>query len=839
MCSRKLLPLVLVLFAVVGLNAQSAKLKYAKKKMDDLSYVEAIEIYNQVLEKEDVAEAKINIAECYRKIGDAQNAEFWYGQVVRLPEAEPVTKLYYGQMLQRNGKCELAREWFNQYIEQVPDDLRGQYLARACDYEQELMSKNAGIFEVKHLDFNSDLDDFGPNYYENGIVFASDRDRGAVVDRKHTWTGNPFLELYFVEYKEVKKADDGACGELVYARPEKFSGKLNSKFHDANVTFLGKDKEIFFTRNNFNNGKAGKDDENVVRLKVYTAKNLGDGKWGDLESLPFNSDEYSVAHPALSNDGNTLYFSSDMPGGFGGMDLYLSKKENGRWGPPENLGPQINTEGNELFPFVDQSGRLYFSSNGLIGLGGLDVYYTIEKVPGEWSMPENIGYPINTVSDDLGIVFNEEGTCGFFASDRAGGVGGDDVYSFRKTAAPVEIYVYNEKTNEPIEGAKVVDQCTGQTLMTGKDGTVLLDMKLNTCCTFVANAEGFKENEKEGCTKNIPIGQNVKVEIPLTPDQDFAIEGIVFDDGTGLPLAGATVRLSNDCGQEEPEEVVTDETGRFYFKLEKDCCYKVKATKERYLSGMVENQCTRGLDKSETFNVQLFLSPTIYEGLTDNKDNQNGKDGNDLTNNEPPKYRIRKDPETGLYIDTKTGQPAEGVIDGVTYKGGKIADDVAVNETPQLGVTPREKDEPIAYILHIYYDFDQAYIRDDAIAELDKLLNIMNENPEIIIEIGSHTDARGSKNYNNRLSQRRAESVVRWLGTRGIERDRMIPIGYGETKTVNNCKDFVPCNERDHQLNRRTEFKIIGCKGCIEKDKELISRQNDNVRVDECHGCPF
>ncbi|HMR45093.1 MAG TPA: flagellar motor protein MotB, partial [Saprospiraceae bacterium] len=164
MCSRKLLPLVLVLFAVVGLNAQSAKLKYAKKKMDDLSYVEAIEIYNQVLEKEDVAEAKINIAECYRKIGDAQNAEFWYGQVVRLPEAEPVTKLYYGQMLQRNGKCELAREWFNQYIEQVPDDLRGQYLARACDYEQELMSKNAGIFEVKHLDFNSDLDDFGPNY---------------------------------------------------------------------------------------------------------------------------------------------------------------------------------------------------------------------------------------------------------------------------------------------------------------------------------------------------------------------------------------------------------------------------------------------------------------------------------------------------------------------------------------------------------------------------------------------------------------------------------------------------------------------------------------------------
>lgn len=840
MMSRKLVLTALIGILGIGLaTGQSTRLKRAKQLMDNLNYSQAIQIYNEVLEKNDVAEAKINIAECYRKISDAVNGEYWFGQVVRLPEAEPITKLYYGQMLQRNGKCELAREWFNQYIADAPDDIRGQYLSRACDYEQELMSKNAGIFEVNTLDFNSDLDDFSPFYYEGGLVFSSDRDRGSVVNMDHAWTGHPFLELYFVEGKEVKKSEDGTCGEMVYGRPEKFSAKLNTKYHEAAITFSVKGQELFFTRNNFKDGKTGKDDEGIIRLKVYSAKSLGDGKWGDLESLPFNSDEYSVAHPALSNDGNVLYFVSDMPGGFGGMDLYLSKKENGRWGPPENLGPQINTEGHELFPFVDATGRLYFSSDGLIGLGGLDIYYTMEKAPGDWAMPENIGYPLNSVADDFGVVFNEEGTCGYFSSDRAGGVGGDDLYRFKKTAAPVQILVFNELTGEPIPGATVLDKCTERRLTTGADGTVLIDMKLNTCCTFQASAETYKDNEKEGCTKNIPIGQLVKVEIPLRQDLEFSIEGIVFDDGTGEPLDGATVTLSNDCEEEEPLAVVTNETGRFLFKLNKDCCYKVKASKPGYLSNSIDNQCTRGLTTSENFNVQIFLAPTILSDQQDKvpqiADNQDGK----KPAGDKPKFRIMKDPETGLYIDTNTGQPADDTFDGITYKKGLIDEAIVVAPAPERGPSPSESGEPIAYLLHIYYDFDQAYIRDDAVSELEKLLKIMKETPEIIVEIGSHTDSRGSKLYNNRLSQRRAESVVRWLMDRGIERDRLMAIGYGEVKNVNNCRDFVPCSEREHQFNRRTEFRIVGCKGCVEKDKEILSRPNENVRVDECHGCPF
>ncbi len=849
MMSRNVLSVLLIFFLAIGANAQSSKLKQAKRMMDNLNYIQAIEIYNQVLEKNDVAEAKINIAEAYRKIGDAGNGEFWYGQVVRLAEAEPIAKLHYGQMLQRNGKCELAREWYNQYIEAVPDDLRGQYLSRACDYEQELMTKGAGIFEVKHLDFNSDLDDFGPNYYGDGIIFASDRDKGSMVKREHGWTGQPFLELYYSEAKETEKGEDGMCGEFVYARPEKFGNKLNSKYHDAVVTFAPGGKEIFFTRNNIIGRKVGKDDEGYVRLKVYSASEVSDGKFGNLESLPFNSDEYSVAHPALSPDGNTLYFASDMPGGFGDMDIYLSKKESGRWGPPENLGPAINSEGREVFPFMDINNRLYYSSDGLIGLGGLDIFYTTEKVPGEWSIPENVGFPINTISDDLGVIFNEAGTCGYFASNRAGGVGGDDIYSFKKVAVPVEVYVYDSETDEPIEGAVVLEDCNGRELVTGEDGTAIIEMKLAACCNFNASADGYNENEEEACTNEL---ENGRVEIPLEPSLKYSLEGIVFDDGTGLPMEGAVIEVTDDCDGDPIDTYITDNSGRFQFDLKGDCCYAVKGSKQRYLADMKENLCTADGESPEA--VKLFLSPTVYPpDVTPppgpgGEDNDDENQGDPYTNINKPEPQFNKDPiykdEDGLWRDQTNGELADGYItiagEEVLFQKGDAPDDFELTPTRIPAPDPqRTEGGTIPYLVHIYYDFDQSYIRDDAKPELEQLYTTMTMNPEIIIELGSHTDARGSKSYNKRLSQRRAEAVVKWLVSKGIARDRMVPVGYGETMTVNGCKDFIPCSERDHQLNRRTEFRVIGCKNCADKTEKIISQPSTSMKIDECSDCPF
>ncbi len=371
---------------------QSAKLKKADENMEALNYQAAIQMYNEVLEKDDDPQAKINIAECYRKVNDPSNAEYWYGQVVRLPQAEPIHKLYYGQMLQRNGKCDLAKEWFEKYVNDVPGDMRGQYLLQACDYVDELRTKNSGIFEIAHMSFNSNLDDISPAYFNNGIVFASERDLGTSVKRNHGWTGNPFLELYFIEAKQMRGED---CGNVMYGSPEKFSDELNSRYHDAAVTFSDDEKQIFFTRNNYEDGKVGKSDDGIMKLKVYSADIKGKNEWQNLNGLPFNSDEYSVAHPTLTPDGKKIFFSSDMPGGFGGMDLYVSDQEGNRWGPPLNLGPSVNTEGNEVFPYFHKSGKLYFASDGLIGLGGLDIYYIEEDGNGGWTEVENLGDPVN------------------------------------------------------------------------------------------------------------------------------------------------------------------------------------------------------------------------------------------------------------------------------------------------------------------------------------------------------------------------------------------------------------------------------------------------------------
>jgi len=248
MLHRPLLAVLICLLSWSALSAQNSRLKRAKKFHDNLAYYEAIELYNLILEKDDNPEAKIYLADAYRKINDTENAEFWYGQVVRLPEAQPVHKLYYGMMLQRNGKCDLAKEWYTQYVEAVPDDTRGQYLEKACDFEEELNLKNASIFEINPLSINSKLDDFSPAFSKKGIIFASERDRGSSIKRAHSWTGNPFLELYNVEVKD-NSSEDEPCS-FSYSVPKKYSSEINDKFHEAAVTFTP-NKTWWFRWNGF------------------------------------------------------------------------------------------------------------------------------------------------------------------------------------------------------------------------------------------------------------------------------------------------------------------------------------------------------------------------------------------------------------------------------------------------------------------------------------------------------------------------------------------------------------------------------------------------------------
>ncbi|MCB0528734.1 MAG: OmpA family protein [Saprospiraceae bacterium] len=809
----KITPLFIafMLLCVFNAHAQSGLLRRADDAMRELDYITAITLYQQVLEKEDNGEAKVNIAECYRKINDTENAEYWYSQVVQMPNARSIHRLYYGMMLQANGKCDLAKVWLKQYIKEAPDDARGQYLARACDLEEELMTKNRGFYVVSHMPFNSNLDDFSPAILGQSVVFASDRDQAGPVKRTSMWTGNPFAELYKASF-DIAGIHPG---DFRYGIADKFSKEINTKYHEASVSVAADGRTIYFTRNNFSDGKTGRSDEGLVKLKIYSAITDGNDGWAGVTELPFNSNEYSVAHPSLSADGQRLFFSSNMPGGYGGMDLYVSYLENGRWGPAINLGPIVNTEGNEIFPFIDPNNRLYFASNGHIGLGGLDMYYTTGDGRDKWNLPVNLGFPMNSTGDDFGICFGGDLTWGYFSSDRPGGAGRDDIYGFQKSASPVEIFVYDAQTKIPVNGAAVANSKTDLTLTTGPDGKIAFDMRYADCADFSVGKKGYEPIVKTGCTNETMPGEITRIEIPLQKQANFVLQGIVFDMTDGYPASDARVEISNDCGKPAATAYITGPDGRYTFKLDKSCCYTVKASKDGFIAATSESNCTKDLDKSATLKANLNLLPY--------------RDGEGFIVGTPVNTRTdgpRYDDATGLYLNPDGTLADFDLGNGLIVRNGILFDNGTPSK-PQKNTWERGSQ---GFLVHLYYDFDQVQVRSDSRQELDKLAQTLRENPDLQVEISSHTDSRGSDDYNLDLSQRRADAVVEWLAQHGITRDRLTGKGYGETHPVNHCTNGVHCSESEYQMNRRTEFRITGSGVTISQPRG---------KKEPCPGCPF
>lgn len=828
--------LVFILFST-ALIAQKAKLERANREFEQFNYSEAIILYQEILEKNDVSEAKIKLAESFRKVDNMGEAEYWYGQIVHLPEAEPIYALHYAQALQANGKCDLAKEWFSKYNEAAGGTIRSGNLITTCDKEvvDQLLRSRKDFYQIQHLkQINTKYDDFGPVFYKKGLVFSSERDNTGPATRIHDWTGFPFLELYYSDVDTVNaenlefKYDD---------KPSKYDNKLNTKYHDGPIAFAPDQSTVYFTRNNIDErNRIGKDSEGTIRLKIFSAKNK-DGKWSDLQGMPFNSDEYSVAHPTISADGKTMYFSSDMPGGFGGMDLYYSVFDGGQWSPPKNMGPRINTEGHEVFPVIHpKTGRLYFSSDGHAGLGMLDVFF-VDNNEGVWGPVINIGFPINSNADDHGLILNDDENFGYFVSNRDGGVGRDDIYSFRYAAATVEVLVYDENTGEPIEEAEVLNDCSNLLLKTGANGKVIFEMPLNTCCTFLASKQTYDDNKRDTCTNGMKPGADLLVKIPLSRPLDFEIEGIVYDEKTGEVIPDAKVTLIPDCTG-KPISVATDAKGHYSFILNKNCCYDLKAEKKDYLTKSTDKPyCTKGLKESKKFVHNFYLNKYLIEGeVTGKTDGSTGyttDGGTFIPKQKPPGAGTGYFNNTGEWVE----MPNPGTPGYYTNTGEWVSTEGGNNGGPC----------PVTFVLeHIYYDFDKAYIREDAEEPLAELIKILEDNPDLIVEIGSHTDARGSSRYNEKLSQRRAKSVVKYLEGKGIPANRLEYQGYGENQPTNECVDEVPCDEEKHQRNRRTEFRVVGLLDGTRYNCDTNARVDEHSvepiilkKIDRCENCPF
>ena len=416
-----LLNLAVVLFAIGQVTAQEQKLAKADKLYEKFAYVDAIKTY------ENIAEKGYKSVDLFQKLGNAHyfNSEFekankWYAELFALgQELEPEYYYRYSQTLKSVGDYQKADEMLAKFASKNGSDERAKLFREKRDYLQEIKN-NSGRYTIENAGINSGESDYGTAFSNGKLIFASSRQSG-VTKKVDKWTNQSFTSLYAAAVKS-----DGTLDT-----PEKFSGKIETKFHEATPAFTKDGKTMYFTRNNYLNGKKQTDDNKVILLKIYRAT-LVDGKWSDVIELPFNSNDYSVAHPALSPDDKMLYFASNMPGTIGQSDIFkVNINSDGTFGTPENLGKGINTQGKETFPFISDDNELYFSSDGHPGLGGMDVFKSSSSDSG-FNEPQNVGEPVNGKQDDFAFMIDVKTQNGFFSSNREGGLGFDDIYKFKE-----------------------------------------------------------------------------------------------------------------------------------------------------------------------------------------------------------------------------------------------------------------------------------------------------------------------------------------------------------------------------------------------------------------------
>ncbi len=614
-----------LLLTSLSLQAQSGRLRAANKQYENYSYLTAVRLYEDVLRGKagnaaETREAMTKLAFSYRKLQDTRNAERVYGELIaNYPDLESELYLYYAQALASNGKSREAQKMYSQYGQRQSNDLRGR-TGTITYMDLSKFYLDSSSYRIQNLPINSRQADFSPAYYKKGLVFVSSRDEGGIIKRVFSWNQTPFLDLYsFPDTNQlripgfdpvVKPAatavlgGGGPAGEQsveavaenkLISKSEKFSRTLNTKYHEGPVTFTQDQNFIVFTRNNGSKGKSAKSSDGVRKLKLYSGV-FRNNRWHDITELPFNNSEYSVGHPSFAPDDQKLYFVSDMPGGFGGTDLYVVEYTNGQWGTPVNMGKEVNTEGNEMFPFADAAGNLYFASDGHAGLGGLDVFYAELKDGVPVREVQNVGYPINSEKDDFGLITDRTRSTGYFSSNRRKGISDDDIYSFRRSCKQLNILVFDAKTGAALEAAdvRIVRNGSNQDLkMTNTEGKTDLCLDVNTEYEFKAVKEGYAPNSVRFSTLTQSNRPQMNVSIYLEKTENTIVRGVIKTEVNQKPAEGVKVTLRNDKDKSE-KTVITGPDGGYEFDVKPNAPYTITAQKDKYATKRTQGKIAKG-----------------------------------------------------------------------------------------------------------------------------------------------------------------------------------------------------------------------------------------------------
>jgi len=511
--------LLLALVSGFSLTAQNKDTKKADKHFARLEFVEAAEDYNKLVAngKADAYVYK-QLAESYYNIFNTEEAERWYAKALET-SSDPETMYKYAEMLKSNGKYEASNEWMAKFANARPGDIRAIAFNKNPDYLPKILEKGKK-FNVQNLEgLNSEQSDFGGTFQNGMLYIASARNDNR---RTYGWNEQPFLDIY-----SATKNTDGS-----YQEPSLMNDQINTRYHEGLVSFTPDGKTMYFSRESYYEKVFEKDSLTRNRygvLHLFKATKLGND-WDTVESLAMNSENYSVKNPSVSADGKTLYFASDMPGGFGKFDIYKAAiNADGTVGTPENLGQKVNTEGQEMFPYSSSNGTLYFSSNGHLGLGGLDVFYT-KEIDGKMANSRNVGVPVNSNADDFAFTLDEESEEGFVSSNREGGAGSDDIYAIKKIQPLCDVVlvavVTDDKTGSPIPGAAVslYDEQGNKVLMktANDDGEVEFIVECDTTNDLEVTMIDYESKRI-----TVPGTQDEENRVPIALDP---IEKIIEDD---------------------------------------------------------------------------------------------------------------------------------------------------------------------------------------------------------------------------------------------------------------------------------------------------------------------
>lgn len=642
----KKLIIPMIVFIGIGTNTFGQEKSNRELKGDkyafSYSFDKAINSYTHA--KQLTPAGQRSLAKSYHNMELNTQSDSVYSQLINSASSEILAEDYYNyaMVLKINGKNDEANKAMDKFAELKPDDLRARdYVVNKVELTN--LSKDNGKYKIKHLNINTDAEDFGTCYYKNKIVFASSRAKPKMIVRKNNWNGKPYLDMYISEVEN---------GEM--KNPVIFEKGMNGKMHDGPVSFSKDGTFMAFTRNNYNDTTK----DRIVEIQIYFS-HFKDDKWSKPESFFLNNNNYSVGHPCLTADGNTMYFTSNMPGGYGGADIYrISKDEKGKWGQPVNLGDRVNTEGDEMFPFFEENNKtLFFASNGRFGLGGFDIFICEMKEFG-FDRIYNAGYPLNTQYDDYAVIVNDQMNTGYFSSNRSGGSGDDDIYSFD---------IFKVSTNKTIQGIAM--------------------------------------------------------------------------ENNGNPLPKTFITLLDDKGT-MLDTMTTKNDAAYAFSVASDKNFKLIGKKEHYLDG---DRLVNTSGKELIIKADLTL----------------------LKKEELISQKIKVGADLGKILELKS----------------------------------------------IYYDLDKFNLRPDAVDELSKIVTIMNQYPDMIVELGAYADCRASKEYNQKLSDKRAKVSAWFIKARITKPERISGKGYGEENLTTDCAcegDVVSyCSDVQYQKDRRTEFIII------------------------------